>query len=152
MGASFLHPPFFDPDADDAVNYGAIGGTIGHEMSHGFDNIGSQYDANGMLLGKPGWFTRVDQQRFDALTRSLAIQYSAYEPLPGYHVNGEQTLSENIADVAGAAIAYRAYHLSLRDRPAPVIAGLTGDQRFFMGWARRRRGNYNHKELIRILK
>ena len=152
IGAAMLQPPFFDPDADDAVNYGAIGGTIGHEMSHGFDNIGSQYDANGVLLGKPGWFTPVDQQRFDALTHTLAVQFSAYEPLPGYRVDGEQTLSENIADVAGAAIAYRAYHVSLRDRAAPVIDGLTGDQRFFMGWAQRRRGNYNEKELIRIVK
>jgi predicted metalloendopeptidase len=152
IGAAMLQPPFFDPDADDAVNYGAIGGTIGHEMSHGFDNIGSQYDANGVLLGKPGWFTPVDQQRFDALTHTLAVQFSAYEPLPGYHVDGAQTLSENIADVAGAAIAYRAYHVSLRNRAAPVIDGLTGDQRFFMGWAQRRRGNYNEKELIRIVK
>lgn len=152
VGAALLQPPFFDADADDAVNYGAIGGTIGHEISHGFDNMGSQYDAHGVLLGKPGWFTAVDQQEFDALTRTLVAQYAAFEPLPGYHVNGDQTLSENIADVAGAAIAYRAYHLSLGGRPAPIIDGLTGDQRFFMGWAQRRRGNYRDKELIRIIK
>jgi predicted metalloendopeptidase len=152
IGAALLQPPFFDPDADDAVNYGAIGGTIGHEMSHGFDNIGSQYDARGTLLGKPGWFTPQDQQRFDALTHALTAQYSAFEPLPGYRVDGEQTLSENIADVAGAAIAWRAYRLSLGGRPAPVIDGLGGEQRFFMGWAQRRRGNYRDKELIRIIK
>jgi putative endopeptidase len=152
VGAALLHPPFFDPDADDAVNYGAIGGTLGHEMSHGFDNIGSQYDARGILLGKPGWFTPQDQQNFDALTQDLVAQYAAYEPLPGYRVDGEQTLSENIADVAGAAIAYRAYHVSLRGREAPVIDGFSGDQRFFIGWAQRRRGNYRDEELIRIIK
>jgi predicted metalloendopeptidase len=152
VGAALLHPPFFDPDADDAVNYGAIGGTLGHEMSHGFDNIGSQYDARGRLLGKPGWFTPQDQQNFDALTQALVAQYSAFEPLPGYRVDGVQTLSENIADVAGAAIAYRAYHLSLRGHEAPLIDGFTGDQRFFIGWAQRRRGNYRDEELIRILK
>ncbi len=151
IGAAMLQPPFFDAEADDAVNYGAIGGTIGHEMSHGFDNIGSQYDAQGVLLKKPGWFTPEDLQRFEALTRALVAQYSAFEPVPGYHVNGEQTLSENIADVAGAAIAYRAYHLSLGGRPAPIIDGLTGDQRFFIGWAQKRRGNYRRQELIRII-
>ena len=151
IGAAMLQPPFFDAEADDAVNYGAIGGTIGHELSHGFDNIGSQYDAHGVLLKKLGWFTPADLQRFEALTRALIAQYSAFEPLPGYHVNGEQTLSENIADVAGAAIAYRAYHLSLGGRPAPIIDGLTGDQRFFIGWAQKRRGNYRQQELIRII-
>jgi putative endopeptidase len=152
VGAALLHAPFFDPDADDAVNYGAIGGTLGHEMSHGFDNIGSQYDAKGKLLGKPGWFTPQDQENFDALTQDLVAQYSAFEPLPGYRVDGAQTLSENIADVAGAAIAYRAYHISLRGREPPTIDGLTGDQRFFIGWAQRRRGNYRDEEMIRILK
>jgi len=152
IGAALLQPPFFNPAADDAVNFGAIGGTIGHEMSHGFDTIGSQYDGRGVLLGKPGWFTIEDQRRFDALARALVTQYSALEALPGYHVDGEQTLSENMADVAGAAIAYRAYHLALGDRLAPVIDGLTGDQRFFMGWAQRRRGNYRERELIRIVK
>jgi putative endopeptidase len=152
IGAALLQPPFFDPAADDAVNYGALGATIGHEMSHGFDDAGSQYDARGVLLGKPGWFTIEDQRRFDALTHALVTQYAAFEPLPGYHINGEQTLSENIADVAGAAIAYRAYHLALGDRAAPVIDGLTGDQRFFMGYAQSRRGNYRERELIRILK
>ena len=152
IGAALLQPPFFDPNADDAVNYGALGGTIGHEMSHGFDNIGSQYDAHGVLLGKPGWFTPADQQRFDALAAALAAQYSAYEPLPGMHVDGTQTLSENIADVAGAAVAYRAYQISLGGKSAPVIDGLTGDQRFFIGWAQKRRGNYREQELIRIIK
>jgi len=152
VGAALLHPPFFDPDADDAVNYGAIGGTLGHEMSHGFDNIGSQYDAHGNLLGRPGWFTPQDQENFDALTRDLVAQYSVFEPLRGYRVDGAQTLSENIADVAGAAIAYRAYHISLRGREPPTIDGFTGDQRFFIGWAQRRRGNYRDEEMIRILR
>jgi putative endopeptidase len=152
VGAALLHPPFFNPDADDAVNYGAIGGTLGHEMSHGFDNIGSQYDGHGKLLGKPGWFTPQDQANFDGLAQQLVVQYSAFEPLPGYHIDGAQTLSENMADVAGAAIAYRAYHLSLRGRAPPDIDGLSGDQRFFIGWAQRRRGNYRDEELIRIIK
>ncbi|HEU4664575.1 MAG TPA: M13 family metallopeptidase [Dokdonella sp.] len=152
VGAALLQPPFFDAGADDAVNYGAIGGTLGHEISHDFDTIGSQYDADGRWLGKPGWFTAEDQQRFDARTRALVAQYSTFEPVPGYRVDGLQTLTENIADVAGAAIAYRAYRLSLGDREAPVIDGLTGDQRFFIGWAQRRRGNYRERELIRILK
>ncbi|MGN6518622.1 MAG: M13 family metallopeptidase, partial [Dokdonella sp.] len=152
VGAALLQPPFFDAGADDAVNYGAIGGTLGHEISHDFDTIGSQYDADGRLLGKPGWFTTEDQQRFDARTRALVAQYGAFEPVPGYRVDGRQTLTENIADVAGAAIAYRAYRLSLGGREAAVIDGLTGDQRFFIGWAQRRRGNYRERELIRILK
>jgi putative endopeptidase len=152
IGAALLQPPFFDPEADDAVNYGAIGGTIGHEISHGFDNIGSQYDGKGVLLGKPGWFTVKDQEMFDSLGRALVAQYSALQPLPGYPIDGERTLSENMADTVGAAIAYRAYHLSLGGLPAPIIDGMTGDQRFFIGWAQRRRGNYRDKELIRILK
>ena len=152
LPAGIMHPPFFNPLADDAVNYGSIGGTIGHEMCHAFDNLGSQYDGDGVLLAKPGWFTPADQARFDERTKAFVDQYSAFEPLPGYHVNGEQTLSENIADNCGIAMAYRAYHIFLDGKPAPVIDGLTGDQRFFMGWTQRRRANFRERDLIRILK
>ena len=150
--AGLMNPPFFDARADDASNYGAIGGTIGHEISHLFDNGGSQYDGDGTLLGQPGWFTPRDQERFNARTHALAAQYSAFEPLPGFHVNGEQTLPENIADNSGIAIAYKAYRLSLHDKPAPVIDGLSGDQRFFMAWTQKWRAKVRDAETIRLLK
>jgi predicted metalloendopeptidase len=130
--AAILQPPFFDPQADDAVNYGSIGAVIGHEISHGFDDQGSQFDAQGNLRD---WFTKDDHDRFAAKTAALAAQYRAYEPLPGYHVNGELTLGENIADNSGLAVAYKAYRLSLEEQAAPLIDGLTGDQRFYIGWA-----------------
>jgi putative endopeptidase len=133
--AAILHPPSFNFNADDAVNYGAIGGVIGHEISHGFDDEGSQYDGDGNLLSPPGWFTKADLDRFKARTRALVTQYAAYSPVPGFPINGELTLGENIADNSGLAIAYKAYRLSLGAGDAPVIDGLTGDQRFFMGWA-----------------
>jgi predicted metalloendopeptidase len=129
--ASILQPPFFDANADDAVNYGAIGGAIGHEISHGFDDQGSQYDGDGNLRD---WWTAADHKNFAAKTKMLVAQYGAYSPLPGYHVNGELTLGENIGDNSGVAIAYKAYKLSLKGKKAPVIDGLTGDQRFFMGF------------------
>jgi predicted metalloendopeptidase len=129
--ASILQPPFFDMAADDAVNYGGIGAVIGHEISHGFDDEGSQYDGNGNLRD---WWTAEDRAKFKAKTDLLVKQYGAYEPLPGYKVNGELTLGENIGDNSGVAIAYKAYKLSLGGKPAPVIQGLTGDQRFFMGF------------------
>ena len=129
--ASILQPPFFDANADDAVNYGAIGGAIGHEISHGFDDQGSQYDGDGNLRD---WWTPADHQNFAAKTKMLVAQYGAYSPLPGYHVNGELTLGENIGDNSGVAIAYKAYKISLKGKKAPVIDGLTGDQRFFMGF------------------
>jgi predicted metalloendopeptidase len=130
--AAILQPPFFDPCADDAVNYGSIGAVIGHEISHGFDDQGSQFDAHGNLRD---WFTGEDHQRFTAKTAAIARQYGAYEPLPGYHINSALTLGEDIADNAGLAVAHRAYRLSLGTNAAPVIDGLTGDQRFYMGWA-----------------
>jgi predicted metalloendopeptidase len=133
--AALLQPPLFNPQADDAVNYGSIGAVIGHEISHGFDDQGSQYDGDGHLLGAPGWFSHADFRRFRARTHALVKQYQAREPVPGYHVNGELTLGENIADNSGLAIAYQAYRLSLGGAQAPVIDGLTGDQRFYMGWA-----------------
>jgi putative endopeptidase len=129
--ASILQPPFFDMRADDAVNYGAIGAVIGHEISHGFDDKGSQSDGDGNLRD---WWTKEDRAKFQAKADMLVKQYGGYSPLPGYNVNGELTLGENIGDNSGIAIAYKAYKISLRGKPAPVIDGLTGDQRFFMGF------------------
>jgi len=130
--AAILQAPFFNADADDAVNYGAIGGVIGHEISHGFDDQGAQYDGDGNLRD---WWTAADHKAFAAKTKMLVEQYNQFSPLPGYHVNGELTLGENIADNSGVAIAYKAYKLSLHGKKAPVIDGLTGDQRFYMGFA-----------------
>jgi predicted metalloendopeptidase len=129
--AAILQPPFFNAQADDAVNYGGIGAVIGHEISHGFDDQGAQYDGAGNLRD---WWTKDDHARFAAKTKALVAQYSAYAPVPGYNVNGELTLGENIADNSGLAIAYKAYKLSLGGKEAPVIDGLTGDQRFYYGW------------------
>ena len=129
--AGILQPPFFDPKADDAVNYGAIGAVIGHEISHGFDDQGSKYDAKGVFQE---WWTKEDRARFESRTAALVKQYDAYEPLPGLHVIGKQTLGENIADNAGLAIALKAYHISLNGKPAPVIDGLTGDQRLYLAF------------------
>jgi putative endopeptidase len=129
--ASILQPPFFDMRADDAVNYGAIGAVIGHEISHGFDDKGSQSDGDGNLRD---WWTKEDRAKFQAKADMLVKQYGGYSPLPGYNVNGELTLGENIGDNSGIAIAYKAYKISLGGKPAPVIDGLTGDQRFFMGF------------------
>ncbi|MDQ1830111.1 M13 family metallopeptidase [Massilia scottii] len=129
--ASILQPPFFDMRADDAVNYGAIGAVIGHEISHGFDDKGSQSDGDGNLRE---WWTKEDRAKFQAKADMLVKQYSGYSPLKGYNVNGELTLGENIGDNSGVAIAYKAYKLSLGGKPAPVIDGLSGDQRFFMGF------------------
>jgi predicted metalloendopeptidase len=150
--AAILQPPFFDPNADDAVNYGGIGAVIGHEISHGFDDQGSQYDGDGDLLDSPGWFTQADLDRFKAKTHALVAQYSAYSPVPGYPINGELTLGENIADNSGLAIAYKAYRLSLDGREAPVMDGLTGDQRFYMGWAQVWRAKTRVNEAILLIK
>jgi putative endopeptidase len=130
--AAILEAPYFDPHADAAANYGAIGAIIGHEISHSFDNTGAEFDAMGKMAN---WWTPADQAHFKEATKRLSDQYSAYEPLPGLRVNGEQTLGENIADVAGLAAALDAYHMSLKGKPAPVIDGLTGDQRFFLAFA-----------------
>jgi putative endopeptidase len=129
--AGILQPPYFDPHADDAVNYGAIGATIGHEISHGFDDQGSKYDAQGRLNN---WWTDQDRKDFDDRTARLAKQYDQYEPLPGLHVNGKLTLGENIADLAGLVIARKAYHIALGGKPAPVLNGFTGDQRFYIAY------------------
>ena len=130
--AGILQLPVFNPEADAAYNYGATGATIGHEISHGFDDEGSQYDSDGNLRD---WWTKEDHARFKAKTDRLVQEYSAFEPLPGFRVNGAVTLGENIADIAGIEIAYKAYVASLDGRAAPVIDGLTGDQRFFIGYA-----------------
>ena len=129
--AAILQPPFFDPNADDAVNYGGIGAVIGHEISHGFDDQGSKYDGKGVFQD---WWTKEDRANFDANTAAMVKQYDAFEPLPGLHVIGANTLGENIADNAGIAIALKAYHISLNGKPAPVIGGLTGDQRFYLSF------------------
>jgi len=149
--AAILQPPYFDLKADDAVIYGGIGAIIGHEISHGFDDQGSQYDGDGNLLAPPGWFTPDDLAKFKARTHALVEQYSAYEPVPGYHLNGELTLGENIADNSGLAMAYKAYRLSLEGHTAPVIDGMTGDQRFYAGWAQAFRGKTREdQEIVRI--
>ena len=130
--AAILEAPFYDPHRDSAANYGAIGAVIGHEISHGFDNTGADFDSAGRLRN---WWTPADLARFDAQGKRLVAQYDAYEPLPGLHVNGQQTLGENIADVAGLTAAVDAYHASLGGKPAPVIDGMTGDQRLFLAFA-----------------
>ena len=130
--AAILQPPFFNPKADPAINYGAIGGVIGHEMTHGFDDQGRKFDAHGQLRD---WWTAEDAARFDAKAKVLGAQYSAMEPLPGAHIKGDLTMGENIADLGGLTLGLEAYHASLGGQPAPVIAGLTGDQRVFLGWA-----------------
>jgi predicted metalloendopeptidase len=143
--AAILQPPFFDANADDAVNYGGIGAVIGHEISHGFDDQGAQYDGNGNLRD---WWTASDHKNFKAKTTALVNQYNAFEPLPGYHVNGELTLGENIADNSGLAIAYKAYHISLKGKKAPVIGGMTGDQRLYAGWAQVWRSKMREQQQI----
>lgn len=150
--AAILQPPFFNAQADDAVNYGGIGAVIGHEISHGFDDQGSQYDGSGTLLDPPGWFSPEDLERFRARTRALVEQYAAVAPVPGFPVNGELTLGENIADNSGLSIAYQAYRLSLGGREPPVIDGLTGDQRFFMGWAQVWRAKSREEDAIMRIK
>lgn len=135
--AAILEPPFFDMAADDAVNYGAIGAIIGHEISHGFDDSGSQFDGDGVLRN---WWTDEDRKAFEAVTARLVAQYETYEPLPGKHLNGKLTLGENIADISGLQIAYKAYQRSLGGKPAPVIDGHSGAQRFFLGWGQAWRG------------
>jgi len=152
--AAVLQPPFFDAKADDAVNYGGIGTVIGHEISHGFDDQGAQYDATGALKN---WWTKDDADKFKVATARLVAQYSAYCPFPAANgkpaqcVKGELTLGENIADLAGITIAHSAYKLSLGGKPAPVIEGFTGDQRFFLAFAQVWRRLYRDQELANRL-
>ena len=146
--AAILQPPFFDVAADDAVNYGAIGAVIGHEISHGFDDQGRRYDGAGNLND---WWAPKDNEEFNRRAKTLGAQYTALEPLPGSKVNGDLTMGENIADLAGLAMAYRAYKLSLKGKEAPVIDGYTGDQRFFIGWAQGWARKYRDDELRKRL-
>lgn len=146
--AAILQPPFFNMDADDAVNYGGIGAVIGHEISHGFDDQGAKYDGDGNLRD---WWSDKDREEFQKRGKQLSAQYSGYEALPGKFVNGDFTLGENIGDLGGLTVAERAYQMSLNGQPAPIIDGLTGEQRFFVGWSQVWRRNYRDEELGRRL-
>lgn len=148
LPAAILRAPFFDASIDDAANYGAIGMVIGHEISHAFDDRGSQYDADGRMRD---WWTTADHERFAALTAPLVNEYNGFMPLRGRQVNGELTLNENIADNAGLAIAHKAYRLSLKGSPAPVIGGLSGEQRFFLGFAQAWREKLRDNFAIELL-
>jgi len=130
--AGILQAPMFDPEADPAINFGGIGAVIAHELTHGFDDQGRKMDASGALRN---WWTPEDARQFEARARRLGAQYSAFEPLPGLHVNGDLTMGENIADLGGLTMAVDAYHAFLQGRPAPVLDGFTGEQRVFLGWA-----------------
>ena len=146
--AAILQPPFFDPDADPAINYGGIGGVIGHEITHGFDDDGRKFSGDGKL---ENWWTEADLARFTAETQRLTAQYGEMEPLPGSKINGELTLGENIADLGGLLLALDAYRTSLDGQPAPVIDGLTGEQRVMLGWAQVWRGKYREDALRQML-
>jgi putative endopeptidase len=142
--AAILQPPFFDPNADPAVNYGGIGAVIGHEMSHHFDDQGAKFDLHGLLTD---WWSPADVAAFKQRTDALVGEYDAYEPLPGTHLKGALTLGENTADLAGLSAAYDAYHASLGGKPASVIGGYTGDQRFYLGWAQVWRRSYREADM-----
>jgi putative endopeptidase len=142
--AAILQPPFFDPNADPAVNYGGIGAVIGHELSHHFDDQGAKYDSKGQLID---WWTPGDTKAFTSRLDKLEQQYNAYEPLPGMHVNGKLTMGENVADLAGLTVAHDAYIASLGGKEPPVIDGMTADQRFYLGWAQVWRRNYREPNL-----
>jgi putative endopeptidase len=142
--AAILQPPFFDAHADAAINYGGIGGVIGHEMGHGFDDQGSKSDARGVLRT---WWQPEDDQAFRKRVDSLAAQFDQFEALPGLNVNGRLTLGENIGDLGGLSVAYEAYHIALQGRKAPVLDGFTGDQRFFLSWAQVWRSLYRDEQL-----
>ena len=142
--AAILQPPFFDPNADDAVNYGGIGAVIGHEISHGFDDQGAKFDGTG---SQSNWWTPQDKTNFKAKTDALVAQFNTYEPLPGLHVNGSFTQGENIADLAGLTISYKAYHISLGGKDAPTLDGFTGDQRFYLSFGQIWRAKYREGSL-----
>ncbi len=147
--AARLQAPLYDAGAEPAINYGAVGISIGHEMSHAFDDSGSQYDGDGNLRN---WWTKEDGEKFAAKAKVLVSQYNGYSPVDGYHLNGELTLGENIADNAGAIMASRAYRISLKGKPAPVIDGYSAEQRIFMGMAQARRGKARDAALIAQVK
>jgi predicted metalloendopeptidase len=147
--AARLQAPLYDADAEPAINYGAVGISIGHEMSHAFDDSGSQYDGDGNLRN---WWTKEDGEKFAAKAKVLVAQYGGYSPVQGYNLNAQLTLGENIADNAGAIMASRAYKISLKGKPAPVIDGYTAEQRIFMGLAQARRGKARDAALIAQVK
>jgi putative endopeptidase len=146
--AAILQAPFFHPDADPAINYGGIGGVIGHEIGHGFDDQGRKSDGDGVLRD---WWTAEDNQRFEARAGALVQQYNAFSPLPGKNVNGQLTLGENIGDLSGLAVAHKAYLIALDGQPAPVIDGYTGEQRFYLGWGQIWARKYREDELRKRL-
>ena len=148
--AAILQPPFFNMKADDAVNYGGIGAVIGHEIGHGFDDQGSKYDGDGNMNN---WWTESDRKEFEKRTKALIEQYNAFEPaqLKGKHVNGALTIGENIGDLGGLSIAYKAYKRSLSGKEPAVVDGMTSDQRFFIGWAQVWRLKIRDRELERRL-
>jgi putative endopeptidase len=146
--AAMLQPPLFNSDADDAANYGAIGAVVGHEIGHGFDERGRLFDGNGMT---GNWWTPEDERAFDTISRAMVDQFGALSPLPGVRVNGFVTLRENIGDLSGLAIAWRAYKMSLGGRPSPVLDGFTGEQRFFLSWAQVWRGHIREEYLRQTL-
>jgi len=146
--AGILQPPIFDANADPAFNYGAAGGVIGHELTHGFDDQGRKFDAEGKLND---WWTSEDAKSFDQRATKLGLQYDSYEPLPGVHINGKLTMGENIADLGGLTLALDAYRASLHGQPAPVLEGLTGDQRVFLGWAQAWRGKTRDEAIRRVV-
>jgi putative endopeptidase len=142
--AAILQPPFFDPNADPAINYGGIGAVIGHELSHHFDDQGAKYDSKGELID---WWTPGDSKAFHARLDKLEQQFNSYEPLPGMHVNGKLTMGENVADLAGLTVAHDAYIASLNGKEPPALDGTTGDQRFYLAWAQVWRRNYREPNL-----
>lgn len=146
--AAILQAPFFDPNADAAVNYGGIGAVIGHELSHHFDDQGRKFDKEGKLAD---WWTLQDVARFKKLTDKVVAQYAQYEPIKGHAINGELTLGENIADLAGVTVAYDGYRKSLGGKPAPVLDGYSGDERFFLGFAQVWRTKYREANLLQRL-
>lgn len=147
--AAILQPPFFNLEADDAINYGGIGAVIGHEISHGFDDSGSKYDGRGNLRN---WWTGNDEKEFVKRSEQLINQYDAYQPLPGVNLNGKFTLGENIGDLGGLSVAYTAYKLSLDGKTSPLIDGYTGEQRFFIGWGQVWRRKYREAEMRKRIK
>jgi predicted metalloendopeptidase len=146
--AAILQPPFFDARADDAVNYGGIGAVIGHEASHGFDDQGRKFDGDGALRD---WWTADDDAKFQGRSSRLVDQYASFSPLAGTNVNGKLTLGENIGDLSGLTVAYKAYRRSLAGREAPLLDGFTGDQRFFIGWAQVWPRKFREEELRKRL-
>jgi predicted metalloendopeptidase len=147
--AAYLQAPNFLPQADNAYNYGTIGTTIGHEIGHGFDDQGSKYDGDGNLRS---WWTEQDRANFETRTKSLVSQFNKFEPLPGLFINGELTLGENIGDLGGTAIALKAYRMSLKGKPSPVIDGFTGEERFFIGNAQSSRLKWRDEIMELIVK